>query len=86
MPVGNPLIRIIKVFGEKFVENNKDKCKIVIYDVKNDETFFHELCAFIDLDFIYSKNARNEIFILVLLKKEDFSDLSFMFSGCFTLV
>ena len=81
-----PGITVLKIFGEEFVKNNKDKCKIILYDNEKDEEFEHDLCAFLDLNFIDSINSRRKLFKLFLVQTDYFYDLSFMFYQCFTLM
>ena len=58
----NPTITVLKIFGEEFVKNNKDKCKLIFYDNEKDEEFQHELCAFLTLDYINSINSGRPMF------------------------
>ena len=63
-----------KIFGEKFVETNKNICKIII----NEEEI--ELTSYLDnLEF---KNGVKEIKLKGI---NNINDISYMFSGCLSL-
>ena len=81
-----PGIGVLKIFGEQFVKNNKDKCKLILVDNEKDEEFEHDLCAFLDLSFINKINSGRPLFKLFLVQTDYFYDLSFMFMDCFTLM
>ena len=84
----NPKVKVMKIFGEKFVENNRDKCKIIFEVRENEAEYIYELCAFIDLDFIKSKKyvmPEAPVFLLFLVYTDNFCDLSFMFFKCYYL-
>ena len=81
-----PGITVLKIFGEKFVENNKDKCKLILYDEEKDEEYEEDLCAYLDLDFIISINSGKPIIKIFLKQIDYFYDLSYMFFECFTLL
>ena len=65
-----------RIFGEKFVKNNKDKAKIIFNDNE------YELKEYFE-DFIHDED-KYEI-RLTLRIFEDISDLSYMFSDCDSL-
>ena len=67
----------IRIFGEKFVNNNKDKCKLTIYDNE------YELCEYINKDIIPEKSDILEIKLTETLQVTNLSD---MFSYCDTLL
>ena len=67
----------IKIFGEKFVKNNKHKC-VILY---KDKIF--KLQEYLKLKNIKANEKEVEIF---LLKKENINDRSFMFHGCYSLL
>ena len=71
----NPLFQIseIKIFGDKFVEKNKDKCKI------NYKNKIYPLKASFSLDEIDRIDEKLEI---ILIEYEDITDKSFMFYNC----
>ena len=70
--------KTIKIFGSKFIENNKDIWKIII----NKEE--RELCEYLDIQNI--KNDKNPNILEVKLKQiKLFTDLSYMFSDCSNL-
>ena len=67
----------VRIFGEKFVENNLDKCKILIND--DEKT----LCSTISLNNI--KLEGNNLKIKLILKG-DIIDMSYMFCDCDSLL
>jgi len=77
---------VLKIFGEKFVKNNKDKCKMILYDNEKDEEKEYDLCSFLKIDFINSINSGRALFKVFLIQTDYFTDLSFMFFECFTLM
>ena len=81
-----PGLNVLKIFGEPFVKNNKDKCKIILYDNVKDEEYEHDLCSFLDLGYINSINSGRPMFKIFLKQTDYFYDLSFMFFECFTLM
>ena len=62
----------IRIFGDKFVENNQDKCKIIIDEKEID------LCTHLDID---SRKINNDIFEIKLKGINKIIDLSYIFSG-----
>ena len=68
----------IRIFGRIFVKNNKDKCKIIynkkIFELKE---YFH------DIDNNYNNNDPIK---LILCLDINITDMSFMFSGCDSLI
>ena len=64
----------IKLFGESFVEKNKDKCKIII-DNKEKELITYYSC----------KDVKNNILKVRLKINSNITDMSGMFSGCSSL-
>jgi len=67
--------RII-LFGEKFVETNKDVCKIIIEGKEKELTKFYS----------NGKLKENEKFEIKLIGVKDITDMSYMFYGCFSLI
>ena len=63
-----------KIFGEKFVENNKDKCIMIINDKK------YELKTYINKEII-----KNKSFEIKLKEIEAITDMSYMFYECSNL-
>ena len=67
--------KYIRIFGENFVKNNKNKCKIIyknkIYDLKE---YFEEI------DDNYNREAKE--IKLKLIFWENITDMSYMFEGC----
>ena len=64
----------IRIFGEKFVENNKNKCKIKY----KDEIF--DLKEFLDIQ------KDEDIFEIKLIGINNVTNMSYMFNECFSLV
>ena len=64
-----------KLFGEIFVRNNKNNCKIIINGKEN------ELVSFYDIE----KLEENEILEIKLKGIYNIKDMSFMFCGCLSL-
>ena len=64
----------IRLFGEKFIENNKNNCKMVI-----------DLVLMDIQEFIKPKTKDNVMKVNLELKR-NISDLSYMFCGCSTLI
>ena len=65
-----------KLFGETFVRNNKDNCKILINGKVK------ELDSFYDID----KLEENGILEIKLKGIYNIKDMSFMFCGCLSLI
>ena len=65
----------IKLFGEKFVENNKDVCNIIINGEEKELNSFYNLESLKD----------NELFEIKLKGIENITDMSYMFSDCTSL-
>ena len=79
----NPVFQLVfgkdlmRIFGEKFVLNNKDKCKIIY---KNKD---YDLTDYFD---IIDKNYDNkDEYILKLIIPNDIKDISYMFANCISL-
>ena len=68
----------MRIFGEKFVENNSDKCILVIND--NEQN----LCSEISTD-IFNLEGNNNLKIKLIFKG-DITDMSYMFSDCDSLL
>ena len=64
-----------KIFGEKFVENNKQKCKIIINGKEE------ELCSYYNIE-----KTENNIFQIKLKGINNINDISYMFCGCESLI
>ena len=71
----------IRLFGNKFFEKNKDKCKIIISEKE------YEIVDVIELEKFekYGINEKDEI-LEVVLKGESIDDISHMFNGCKNLI
>ena len=65
-----------KLFGERFVENNKNICKIIINDKEE------ELCSYLQNYKNYLKDGKLEVKLIGIKNIIDFSS---MFSGCMSL-
>ena len=79
----------LRLFGDDFVKNNKDKCKLLFYDEKRDKEIEYELCSLLKTDFINDITEPKEscnCFRVVLKLNEDLTDLSSMFKDCITLI
>ena len=61
----------IKLFGEEFVKNNKERCKMIINNKEK------EICEYLDID----KN----ILEIKLKEIKSIDNMSYMFSGCDSL-
>ena len=79
-------IPIMKIFGETFVKNNKDKCKLIFYDEEKDEEFDYELCDFLEIELINKFNHGDKFFSFYLVQTDNFTDLTSMFNKCATLI
>ena len=64
----------IRIFSKKFVENNKNNCKIIVNG--KDEM---DLCEYIDKN---SLNTKNKILEIKLIEKKTITDMSYMFLDC----
>ena len=79
----------LRLFGDDFVKNNKDKCKLLFYDDKRDKEIEYELCSLLKTDFINDITEPKEscnCFRVVLKLNEDLTDLSSMFKDCINLI
>jgi len=65
----------LRIFGDKFVENNKENC---VLNVKDKE---YDLSSYFDLD----KFSGEDEFIIKLKIKNIITNPSFMFKGCSSL-
>ena len=66
-----------KLFGERFVQNNKNKCRIIINGKKE------EICSYLSNYHEYLNKGKLEI---KLIDIKNISDFSYMFSGCLSLI
>ena len=73
----NETISREKLFGERFVENNKNKCKMIINGNKE------EICCYLKNYHEYLNKGKLEIKLIDI--KSTF-DISYMFSGCLSLI
>ena len=64
----------IRLFGDEFVKNNKNNCKIIINGKEEDLTEF------------YLSKKNEEIIKIKILCQKKLSDMSHMFNGCITLI
>ena len=64
----------IRIFGEIFVKNNKDNCRIIINGKEEELTEF------------YTNKDNEEIIKVKKKKKKKISDMSHMFNGCDSLI
>ena len=65
----------LRIFGDKFVENNKENC---VLNIKDKE---YDLSSYFDLD----KFSGEDEFIIKLKIKNIITNPSFMFKGCSSL-
>jgi len=65
----------LKLFGDNFVKNNKNNCKIIINGNK------YELCNYINIS-NYNYNHNSKIFKIQLTGIKSISDMSYMFHKC----
>ena len=71
----------IKLFGQDFVNNNKENCSFIIGDKSNNEI---SLCEYYDIN-----KEENSDFIIVILKEKEnksITNMSYMFQGCQNLI
>ena len=66
-----------KLFGERFVKNNKNKCKMIINGKKE------EISSYLMNYHVYLNKGKLEI---KLIDIKNISDISYMFSGCLSLI
>ena len=66
-----------KIFGENFVQNNKDICKIIVNNEKK------ELCSYLENYKNYLNKDKLEIKLTGI---NNIIDSSYMFSGCVSLI
>ena len=64
----------IRIFGDKFVENNKDKCIMIINDKE------YKLSEYVNKEII-----KNESFEIKLKEIETINDMSYMFYKCYNI-
>ena len=74
--VGNNIDKI-KLFGSQFVENNKDKCYLLIEDQQK------ELCEYLYLN---EKQKEKNTLEIKLIENKIITNMSYMFSNCSSLI
>ena len=67
-----------KLFGERFIKNNKNKCKMIINGKKE------KICSYLSNYHEYLNKGKLEIKLILDIK--NISDISYMFSGCLSLI
>jgi surface protein len=72
----------VKIFGEKFVKNNMDRCYFLLQDIKTKELFEFQLGAFLRIDEIPISEEGMKVFRLILIQTDYIYDLSDMFYQC----
>ena len=72
----------VKIFGEKFVKNNIDRCYFLLQDVKTQELFEFQLGAYLRIDQIPISDESMKVFRLILIQTDYIYDLSDMFYQC----
>ena len=70
-------IKKIQIFGTKFVENNKNICKIIYKNKK------YELQSFFD---VQKFNIKNNILKIKLIGVSKITNMSYMFYNCYSLI
>ena len=63
----------IKIFGNEFVENNKENCKIIIHEIE------YPLTSEINKNIL---SINNNCFEIILSGINQITDLSYLFNGC----
>ena len=76
----------LKIFGEEFVKNNKNKCQIYFFDQKEEKVISHELCSVISKDYIHELVDEEGILLICFRANENLTDLSWMFNKCTNLL
>ena len=66
-----------KLFGEIFIKNNKNKCKMIINGEEK------EICSYLPNYHEYLDKGK---LILKLIVNKNITDISYMFSGCLSLI
>ena len=66
-----------KLFGERFVKNNKNICKMIINGKRQ------EICSYLPKYQEYLNEGKLE---MKLVDIKNLSDISYMFSGCLSLI
>ena len=66
----------IRIFGDKFVENNKSNFQMIINDISYKISSFYNI----------KKEKENEILEIKLKQIKDITNISRMFSGCSSLI
>ena len=72
----------LKIFGKKFVENNKDKCKI---EYKH-QSFLSEKEVCNLTETIYTDDFYGELIEITLKDIDKITDMSYLFDGCKSLL
>ena len=75
--VNNQILLEYKIFGENFVQTNKDICKIIVNNEKK------ELCSYLENYHNYLNKDKLEIKLTGI---NNIIDSSYMFSGCVSLI
>ena len=78
--------KFVRIFGSKFVENNKNNAVIMIYDFVDDKTYVHDLHDFINVTALPDYKNKLKTFTLGLIQTEYFIDCSYMFQDCYYLL
>ena len=76
----------IKIFGEKFVKNNYDKCYFLLQDVLTQELFEFEIGAYLNINQLPESSLILRAFVLILIQTDYMTDLSDMFYNCNCLI
>ena len=76
----------IVLFGQKFVKNNKDKCFLIFYDKSKKLSYDYDLIDAFKIMKIPFVKYQPEVFEIMLVQTDYFTDMSFMFAGCHNFV
>ena len=64
------LPEVLNLFGEQFVENNKSKYKLILYNLEKEEEFEYEFCSNLKLDFKNKINPGKPLFKIFLIQTD----------------
>jgi hypothetical protein len=72
----------IKIFGERFVKNNKDKCYFLIQNEKTQQFEEYDIGCYFAIKSIPNYNESMQVFRIILIQTDDMFDLTDMFFNC----
>ena len=76
----------VQIFGEKFVENNWDKCYFLLQDPLTQELREFELGVYLNINQLPKSCFMMKAFILILIQTDYMTDISEMFKNCYCLL